>query len=109
MTRRTLEEQQAELVRALVTGAEVPPGFDRADVTAAAHGLLHKRAEEVAHRFPRLVHAAGPEFRARYVEWAARRPKSTTASDAAAFAHDLGLPEPLPAPGRWTRLRARLR
>ncbi|MVU80040.1 hypothetical protein GPX89_22685 [Nocardia sp. ET3-3] len=91
---RTLAQRQAEVVRALVAGDEPPPGFDAADLAATAHGLLHKRAEEVRRRFPRLVHAAGADFTARYVEWARTRPKTTTADDAAAFARELGLPEP---------------
>ncbi|MTE14717.1 hypothetical protein [Nocardia aurantiaca] len=90
----TLAEQQAAVVRALVAGAQPPPGFDADDLAATARGLLHKRADEVKRRFPRLAHAAGPDFSARYMEWARTRPKTTTAEDAVAFADDLGLPSP---------------
>ncbi|MFJ9368549.1 hypothetical protein ACIRRA_29560 [Nocardia sp. NPDC101769] len=102
-TAGTLAEQQAAVVRALVAGDRPPPGFDADDLAATAHGLLHKRAEEVARRFPRLAQAAGPDFRARYLDWARTRPKTTTTEDAAAFARDLGLPDPRPKPGRRPR------
>ncbi|MFB8008606.1 hypothetical protein [Nocardia sp. NPDC056000] len=90
----TLAEQQAALVRALVAGAAAPPGFDAGDISAAAHALLHKRAEEVAHRFPVLAHNCGQEFTARFMAWARTRPKVSTAADAAAFATELGLAPP---------------
>ncbi|MFE3191326.1 hypothetical protein ACFXHA_20110 [Nocardia sp. NPDC059240] len=99
----TLAHQQAALVRALVAGDAVPAGFDAEDLAATTHGLLHKRAEEVRRRFPQLAHAAGTDFVGRYVEWARTRPKTSTPEDAAAFAGELGLPDPRPAG------RARLR
>ncbi|GAB3212085.1 hypothetical protein [Nocardia tengchongensis] len=97
----TLAEQQAAIVRALVAGAEPPTGFDAGDLAATAHGLLHKRVDEVARRFPGLVLAAGPDFHGRYLEWARTRPKTTTAEDAAAFAEHAGLPDPRPHRARW--------
>lgn len=97
----TLAEQQAAIVRALVAGAEPPPGFDADDLAATAHGLLHKRVDEVARRFPALAIAAGPDFHGRYLEWARTRPKTTTAEDAAAFAEHAGLPDPRPRRSRW--------
>ncbi|MEC3958217.1 hypothetical protein VMT65_34640 [Nocardia sp. CDC153] len=100
----TLAQRQAAVIRALVAGAGPPAGFDPDDLAATAHGLLHKRADEVRRRFPFLVHALGPEFTERYVEWARTRPKTTTADDAAAFARDLGLG---PAPKRGVRSRLR--
>ncbi|MEV6770689.1 hypothetical protein AB0N05_18905 [Nocardia sp. NPDC051030] len=102
----TLAERQAALVRALVAGAPVPPGFDAPDVSATAHALLHKRADDVARRFPLLAHQCGPEFTARFLEWARDRPKTTTAQDAAAFARQLGLPEPQRHEG-WRRAVSR--
>ncbi|WP_157556719.1 hypothetical protein [Nocardia acidivorans] len=90
----TLAEQQAALVRALVAGAPAPAGFDAADISATAHALLHKRADEVARRFPLLAHACGGDFPAKFMQWASTRPKSSTAADAAAFAAALGLPPP---------------
>ncbi|MEC3914323.1 hypothetical protein [Nocardia sp. CDC160] len=100
----TLAQRQAALVRALVAGGDPPAGFDADDLTATAHGLLHKRADEVRRRFPRLVHALGSDFTDRYVEWARTRPKTTTTDDAAAFARDLGLPDPTPKRGLRSRL-----
>ncbi|QLY34018.1 hypothetical protein H0264_00450 [Nocardia huaxiensis] len=96
-----MAQRQEELVRALVAGGEVPAGFDPAALGATAHALLHKRAEEVAHRFPRLAHDAGPEYTAKYIAWARTRPKVSTAADAEAFAADHDLP---PRPPR-RRLR----
>ncbi|UGT40673.1 hypothetical protein LTV02_32525 [Nocardia yamanashiensis] len=103
--RASLAAQQAALIRALVAGAEVPPGFDAGDVAATAHTLLHKRADEVARRFPLLAHQVGPDFIARYLEWAATRPKTSTVADAVAFAADHGIPDPRPRRNRWARLR----
>ncbi|MRH86492.1 hypothetical protein GFY24_03230 [Nocardia sp. SYP-A9097] len=102
-TTASLAEQQAALVRALVAGAQVPAGFDTADISATAHALLHKRAGEVAQRFPLLAHTCGPDFTARFMTWARTRPKISTAADAAAFATELGLPPP--RSGRRDRLR----
>ncbi|ASF10976.1 hypothetical protein NBRGN_062_01900 [Nocardia brasiliensis NBRC 14402] len=99
-----LAEQQAALVRALVAGAPVPAGFDRAAVAAAAHALLRKRADEVARRFPMLAQACGPDYRERFLAWADGRPKTSTAADAAAFAAYLGLPAPSGTTAkRWPR------
>ncbi|MBL1073059.1 hypothetical protein JK358_01490 [Nocardia sp. 2] len=91
-----LAQQQAALVRALVAGGEIPPGFDRADITATVKALLHKRAEEVAARYPLLAHECGPGFAAKYTAWAHARPKISTAADAEAFAadHDLASHRP---------------
>ncbi|WP_067830744.1 hypothetical protein [Nocardia inohanensis] len=100
-----LAEQQAALVRALVGGGELPPGFDAADVAATAHALLHKRTDEVARRFPMLAHRCGPDFTARYMEWARTRPKTSTVEDAVAFAADHGLPDPRPRRGWRARFR----
>ncbi|MGW0183516.1 hypothetical protein [Nocardia sp. NPDC003345] len=86
-----LASRQAALVRALVTGATVPPGFDVCAVRAAADAVLHKRAREVAARYPGLEHAAGPDFTERYVAWARTRPKRGTAADARRFARDTGI------------------
>ncbi|MFE9579366.1 hypothetical protein ACFYO1_23475 [Nocardia sp. NPDC006044] len=93
-----LAERQAALVRALVAGSPVPDGFDADAVAAAARALLHKRAGEVARRFPLLVHACGNDFTARFVAWAADRPKTTTAADATAFAEHAGLAPPASGP-----------
>ncbi|AFU06157.1 hypothetical protein [Nocardia brasiliensis] len=99
-----LAAQQAALVRALVAGAPVPAGFDCADVAAAAHALLRKRADEVARRFPMLAQACGPDFRERFLAWADGRSKTSTAADATAFAASQGLPAPVgTTTKRWPR------
>lgn len=103
----TLAQRQEALVRALVAGAATPAGFDGPDLAATAHGLLHKRADEVRRRFPGLAHAVGSDFTARYVDWARTRPKTTTVDDAVAFAREVGLPDPIPKRGVRSRLRWR--
>ncbi|MFE7741330.1 hypothetical protein [Nocardia sp. NPDC057455] len=105
--RPTLAERQAALVRALVAGGAVPAGFDADAVGAAADALLSKRAEEVARRFPLLVHACDGDFTARFTAWARAHPKTTTSADAAAFAAAAGIdwraaPRPRERP-RWSR------
>ncbi|MEA3527895.1 hypothetical protein [Nocardia implantans] len=90
----TLAQRQAALVRALVAGAAVPPGFDAEAVGAAAEALLRKRAGEVARRFPLLVHACHGDFTARFTAWARHHPKTTTSADAAAFASATGIEWP---------------
>ncbi|MGK8557618.1 hypothetical protein [Nocardia gipuzkoensis] len=87
----TLAERQAALVRALVTGAAVPAGFDADAVGAAADAVLSKRAGEVARRFPLLVHACDGDFTAAFRTWAREHPKTTTPADAAAFAAATGI------------------
>ncbi|RDI67905.1 hypothetical protein [Nocardia pseudobrasiliensis] len=96
MSEPTLAEQQRALVRALVAGGPPPPGFDPGDLTATAHALLHKRAGEVARRYPLLAHARGATFTADFIAWARDHPKTTTAADAAAFAAHTGAPPPKP-------------
>ncbi|MEU4316472.1 hypothetical protein [Nocardia sp. NPDC024068] len=83
-----LAARQAALVRALVAGDAVPPGFDVCAIHAAAHSLLHKRAREVAARYPGLAYAAGPDFAEQFVAWARTRPKRGAAADARRFARD---------------------
>ncbi|WP_069161373.1 hypothetical protein [Nocardia altamirensis] len=87
----TLAERQAELVRALVSGGPTPSGFDTEAVAAAARALLHKRARDVARRYPQLAHACGDDFTPRFTTWAATVPKTSTATDATAFADHAGL------------------
>lgn len=90
-----LAERQAALVQALVAGSPVPDGFDTDAVAAAARALLHKRAGEVARRSPLLVHACGADFTEQFIAWAADNPKTTTASDAMAFAEHAGIALPM--------------
>lgn len=101
-----LAERQAALVRALVADGTVPPGFDPAAVAATAEALLRKRAREAAAHYPALARATGPDFAARYMDWARGRPKAGTGADALAFARDNGVqwpPEPPRSGGRTAR------
>ncbi|MEV6556703.1 hypothetical protein AB0M22_13365 [Nocardia sp. NPDC051756] len=98
-----LAERQAALVRALVAGSPAPDGFDTDSVAAAARALLHKRAGEVARRFPLLAHACGDDFTARFIDWAADKPKTSTASDATTFAEHAGIALPVSATARGRR------
>ncbi|MEU7142043.1 hypothetical protein ABZ942_21510 [Nocardia sp. NPDC046473] len=102
-----LAERQAALVRALVAGSPVPHGFDTEAVAAAARALLHKRAGEVARRCPLLVHACGEDFTERFIAWAADKPKTSTASDATAFAEYAGIALRTSGPSRMSFLRRR--
>ncbi|WP_081586099.1 hypothetical protein [Tsukamurella sp. 1534] len=45
----TLREQQEALVRALVAGGPVPPGFDPDEVAAAGAVCRHKRDAHAGH------------------------------------------------------------
>ncbi|WP_280497494.1 hypothetical protein [Nocardia asiatica] len=104
----TLAERQAALVRALVAGAAVPAGFDADAVGAAANALLSKRADEVARRFPLLVHACDGEFTTAFTGWARDNPKMTTAADASAFAAAAGIDWTAePRRGKWRQRLAR--
>ncbi|OLP04169.1 hypothetical protein BVU76_00435 [Mycolicibacterium porcinum] len=61
----TLAQRQEALVRALVAGGPVPPGFDPAAVAAAGEVCRHKRDAHAAaaSRRPRWW---WPEFRTRH-------------------------------------------
>ncbi|MFI7001237.1 hypothetical protein [Nocardia sp. NPDC050175] len=102
-----LAERQAALVRALVAGSPAPDGFDTEAVAAAARALLHKRAGEVARRFPVLVHTCGDDFTERFIAWAADKPKTSTASDATTFAEYLGIAQQTSSRSRVWFLRRR--
>ncbi|WP_107653342.1 hypothetical protein [Nocardia suismassiliense] len=104
-----LAERQAALVRALVAGSPVPDGFDTEAVAATARALLRKRADEVARRFPLLVHACGADFTARFIAWAADKSKTSTASDATAFAEHAGIALSGSASSRTRKLLLRRR
>ncbi|CAM2906644.1 hypothetical protein [Skermania piniformis] len=87
----SLAQEQAALVRALVADGPVPPGFDAADLAVTARALLHKRADEVAQRYPMLVAALGADYLPTFTAWAAGRPKTSTAADGRAFAAHAGV------------------
>lgn len=82
----TLAEQQAVLVRALVARGDVPAGFDAGRVDTTVRALLRKRVADVSRVWPALL--ADEAARARFVEWADGRPKTTSFEDGLAFALD---------------------
>jgi hypothetical protein len=98
-SRERLAEQQLALVEALVAGAPAPPGFDDRLFHAAKSSLLNKRAGEVAHAWPHLAAALGPQWRQRFRAWAAGRPPHGSLCDGFDFARYLAASGNLP-PGR---------
>jgi hypothetical protein len=70
----SLAHRQADLVAALVAGAPVPPGFDRALIRTAQQALLRKRAGEVARTWPLLAATAGDGWADEFARWATGRP-----------------------------------
>jgi len=60
--RQTLQKRQRELVRALQGKVEIPAGFDRSSVAAAAQELLLKRGKEVKSAWPVLGDYLGKRF-----------------------------------------------
>lgn len=72
--RQQLALLQAQVVRALVEGAEAPKDFDRARLAAAADALLSKRARAVAYVWPRLARAMRDEFAVRFADYARATP-----------------------------------
>jgi len=99
----SLGHQQEQLMRALVAGGPIPPGFDRAAVRATASVLLRKRAGLVAAQYPWLPSACGPDFTERFEEWADSRPKISATDDAIGFARYLGIARPKPSLGGRVR------
>jgi hypothetical protein len=75
--RSRLADAQAQLLDALVTGAPIPPGFDRGRVSAAAVALRRKRAAAVAKAWPSLARQLGEHFQPAFVEWSRTRPPAT--------------------------------
>ncbi|MER7543866.1 hypothetical protein ABTW95_12770 [Spirillospora sp. NPDC127506] len=89
-----LAAAQEALVRAMTAGGPLPDGFDAGAVGAAAHGILLKRAGEVARAWPALAASYGTSWRAAFTGWAARRPTRGSFRDGWDFARahraDLG-------------------
>jgi hypothetical protein len=72
--RRRLALTQTALLSALVAGAEVPEGFDRARVAVQSRALLAKRAGVVAKTAPELPEILGEGFRTAFLGYAMKRP-----------------------------------
>jgi hypothetical protein len=106
-SRERLAGQQQALVAALVAGEPVPTGFDPRLFEVARSSLLNKRAGEVAHSWPRLAAALGPQWRPRFRAWAAGRPPHGSLCDGFDFARFLAAAGELPAGPATAELAAR--
>jgi hypothetical protein len=95
--RERLGEQLADLTEALVAGAPVPAGFDPRLFAIARSSLLNKRAGEVAHAWPRLAAALGPQWRDTFRGWAADRPPRGSLCDGFDLARYLAVTGGIPA------------
>jgi hypothetical protein len=96
--RQRLAAAQAELVRALTGGAEIPAGFDAERVRRAVRSLVNKRLAEVARMWPALVAALGDAYPERFRAFAASTPppeQGGPLADGRAFAATL-------TPAEWT-------
>ncbi|MGH3244291.1 MAG: hypothetical protein ACRDNL_28220, partial [Spirillospora sp.] len=69
-----LADAQEALVRAMAAGGPMPAGFDGDAVRAAAHGILLKRAGDVARAWPALAASYGASWTETFLTWAAERP-----------------------------------
>lgn len=96
----TLAQRQEALVRALVTGSALPPGFDTDRLQVAADALLRKRAGLVA-RHLTLVHAElGCEFTTLFMAWARGAGADRCGRDGTSWADALAFAEHLVTIGR---------
>jgi hypothetical protein len=111
-TREELAAQQAALLRAVLAGGEVPPGFDGDRVAIEAKALLSKRRRVIGQLRPDVRAAMGERYNALFDEYARAFPRVTGQrwrDDAAAFAGWLEARGELKRPRRFTWLRARSR
>ncbi|MGI5415666.1 hypothetical protein [Actinomadura luteofluorescens] len=83
-----LAAAQEALVRAMTAGGPMPEGFDAGAVRAAAHGILLKRAGEVARAWPALAESYGTSWKAAFAAWAAERPTRGSLRDGWDFARE---------------------
>jgi hypothetical protein len=90
------------VVRALVAGGPLPPGFDAPRIELTRESLLRKRARGVAGHWPAL--GATPGFQRRFIEWAGSRPPESGHAEGLAFGQHLG--RDLPAAARVERVLA---
>lgn len=93
---------------ALVSGGELPPGFDVRKVDAAREALLRKRSGEVAVAWPALAAGYGPQWTHAFGAYAAARPPGGALRDGWDFARHLAAQGDL-SPAATAELRARER
>lgn len=108
VARAGLARRQSELLGALVGGAPVPAGFDRAQVRVQARGLAAKRGDTVARVVPEVARVLGAEFGPLFLRYAQQGPPpGSYREDARAFAEwAVGLPGAAawrPALEQWLR------
>ena len=84
----TLADRQAALVRALVAGAEIPPGFAAPALTATRSALMRKRGAEVAQVWPRLAESHNGRWLEAFGAWAGQRAPLGSLRDGWDFALD---------------------
>jgi hypothetical protein len=111
--RERLAAAQAALTRALLAGADTPPGFDRRRLRVEARALLNKRRRVTELLRPDLADALGERYAPLFDAWGPAHPRRvgvTAHADAHAFGEWLvehgHLP---PQPVRRSRSRWRLR
>jgi hypothetical protein len=76
MNREQLAEQQAELLRALLAGGEIPAGFDRDRVRAEVIVLRNKRKRVTAMIRPDLRATLGSRYGELFDVYAAGHPRA---------------------------------
>ncbi|HZM77037.1 MAG TPA: hypothetical protein VFC19_14980 [Candidatus Limnocylindrales bacterium] len=82
----TLAERQAEVVRCLVAGGPVPPGFDPERLAATRKALLRKRSGEVGRAWPELAASYGERWHDTFAAWAEGKPPLGSQLDGYDFA-----------------------
>lgn len=110
--RADLAARQAELVAALTGHGDVPTGFDRVRVEAAAASLARKRRRSVARAWPGMAEALGERFAELFDAYAAQSPlplQGGPLADGRAFAHWLTAAGQLPEAGKLEALAVDLR
>lgn len=75
-----LAARQAELVRALLAGGPIPPGFDEHRVRVEAAALNNKRRRIAEQLRPDLADALDDRFTELFNRWAASHPRRTGVS-----------------------------
>jgi hypothetical protein len=98
-TRKALQKQQAELIRALQGRIGVPAGLDESKIAVAVQSLLRKRGNEIKAAWPALAEYLGRRFRNLFSVFAASQttPQSDAVIDGYLFAVWLSSRERLPA------------
>ncbi|RLK61644.1 hypothetical protein [Actinokineospora cianjurensis] len=89
MSREDVAAAQGALLRAVLAGADVPPGFDAEVVRVEAAALLGKRRRIVRDIDPETAGALGERFAELFADYARGNPRrsgSRFREDAAAFA-----------------------